>query len=176
MQTFEEREPNIRWALSKANLQEEGRILDIGTGRGWMAASLAKMDYKVVTIEERAEFQAGAKELAQKLGVDENIEFKLGSVASLSPDDESFDGVVSYNTLHHTADIESAIEKIIKLCKKGGKILIVELNKAGIEMISKRHAGHTHRLVDPSPVLKKLGVDFQVFSDEFTDVYVCQKM
>lgn len=176
MQTFEDREPNINWALSKANLQEGGRILDIGTGRGWMAASLAKRGCSVVTVEERAEFQEGAKEFVRSLGVDENIEFKIGRITDLPFDNESFDGVVSYNTLHHTADVEGAIERMIELCKRGGKILIVELTEAGIEMISKHRHGHTHEVVDPSPILNKKDMDFQVFSDELTNAYVCHKM
>ncbi len=175
LQTFEEEEEKIGEIIAKADLPEGGLILDIGTGMGWMAASLAKSDYKVVTIEENMEFQVGAKELVRRLGVEENIEFKVGSVTSLSFDNESFDGVVSYLILHHTADIERTIEKMFELCRRGGKILIVELSKAGMEMVSKYHANHINKLVDPSPALKQKNVDFQAFTGELTNVYVCQK-
>jgi len=176
LQRFEEKEEEIQGTIAIADLPKGGRILDVGSGRGWMAVSLAKSGYKVVTIEEHVEFQAGAKELARILGVDETIEFKVGSITGLSFDNESFDGVVSYLTLHHTADIESAVEKMIVLCKKGGKILLVELTKAGMEKVSKGHTNHIHKPVDPLPILKKKHMDFQVFTSELTNVYVCRKI
>ncbi len=87
LQTFEEEEENVQDLITKANLPKRGIILDIRTGMGWMAASMAKIGY----------------------------------------------GVISYLTLHHTADIESTIEKMVELCKKGGRILIVELTMAQME-------------------------------------------
>lgn len=175
METFEDEEEKIQEIIAKADLPKGGIILDIGTGMGWMAASLAKSGYNVITIEDSPEFQIEAKKLARKLGVEENIEFKAGSLASLSFDNESFDGVVSYLTMHHIADIESAIEKMVELCKKGGKILIVELTMAGMEIVSKYHTDHIYELVNPTLILKQKNVDFQAFAGELTNVYMCQK-
>lgn len=175
METFEEEEEKIQDIIKKVDLPKGGIFLDMGTGMGWMAVFLAKAGYKVITIEDKPEFQIEAKKLARTRRVEGNIEFKVGSLARLSFDNESFDGVVSYLTLHHIADIESTIEKMVKFCKKDGKIMIIELTKSGMEAVSRHHTNHVYKLVDPSHILKQKNVDFQVFTSELMNVYVCQK-
>lgn len=175
MKTFEEEKENIQDIIKKVGLPRKGIILNIGTGMGWMAVSLAKAGYKVITIEDKPEFQIEAKKLARIHGVEGNIEFKVGSLVRLSFDNESFDGIVSYLTMHHITDIESTIEKMVKFCKKDGKIIIIELTKAGMEAVSRHHINHVYKLVDPSHILKQKNVDFQVLPSELMNVYVCQK-
>lgn len=161
--------------MKKAEITEGGKVLDIGTGMGWMAASLAKSGYIVTTMEEKEEFQDVGKGLAARLGLEDRIEFKVGDITKLSFERNYFDGVVSYNSLHHIQNVEKAVNVMVASCKKGGKVVIVELNERGMRIASEFIEGHAYDVVDPSTILKRAGLDIQVFPGEVMDVYIGKK-
>jgi ubiquinone/menaquinone biosynthesis C-methylase UbiE len=161
--------------LEKAEIAEGGRVLDIGTGMGWMAASLAKSGYVVTTIEEKEEFQDIGKGLAARLGLEDRIEFKVGDITKLYFERNYFDGVVAYDSLHHIQGVEKVVNVMIASCKKGGKVVIVELNERGMEIASEFLEGHAYDVVDPSAIFRRAGLDIQVFPGEIMDVYICKK-
>lgn|GEM_PF-6805831 len=110
------------------------KILDVGTGKGYVAILAAK-NFKcdVTTIELFKEKLKLAKANAKKEGVDDKIRFIAGDAAKIPFQDDSFDAVISFNALHHSkGNFKNIIDEMFRVSKN--KIIITELNEKGAKM------------------------------------------
>lgn len=69
------------------------KVLDIGTGTGFLSIMLAEMGYEVVGLDISEEMLKRARNKAVDRGV--KVEFKLGDAEDLPFDAGSFDAVVN---------------------------------------------------------------------------------
>ena len=67
----------VAYMTQLLGLTGKERVLEVGTGSGYQTALLAKLAYKVYTVEIIKGLHERAKEVLDKLGFD-NIQFKLG--------------------------------------------------------------------------------------------------
>ncbi len=74
------------------------RILEIGTGSGYLTACLARLGGHLVTVELVPEFSQHAQQLLTGMGY-ENIEFRVGDAASGWDQDGSFDVIAITGSL-----------------------------------------------------------------------------
>lgn len=74
------------------------RILEIGTGSGFLTACLAKLGGHVVSVEIVPEFSQRAQQILTGMGY-ENIEFRVGDAANGWDQDGSFDVIVVTGSL-----------------------------------------------------------------------------
>ncbi|WP_275266282.1 class I SAM-dependent methyltransferase [Calorimonas adulescens] len=60
--------------------------------------------------------------------------------------DETFDMVTCYNAVHHFDDYVKALNEMERVLKKGGVIVVTELNEDGKEVVAEahRHRGEEH--------------------------------
>ena len=111
----------------KINLEPGDNLLDVASGKGTSAISLAKeFNCKVVSIDYSEENIQLAKERALKEGL-ENIEFKTGDAEALPFESESFDSVISECALCTFPDKETAASEMYRILKKGGRIGITDV-------------------------------------------------
>lgn len=75
------------------NLQNNSRVLEIGTGSGYQTAFLAEFAKEVYTIERFQEFTDKARERLQALGYS-NIFYKTGDGSEGWPDQAPFDRII----------------------------------------------------------------------------------
>lgn len=54
---------------------------------------------------------------------------KLANVENLPFEDNEFDAVFAYHSMHHIDNMEGAIDEMFRVCKQGGFILISELHQ-----------------------------------------------
>lgn len=96
------------------------RILDAGTGTGFLALPLAEMGHDVVGIDLSEGMLSRAIKKAKERGL--NLNLRMGDVESLDFDDESFDVVVSRWVLWTLMHPEKAIEEWMRVLKPGGQV------------------------------------------------------
>lgn len=99
---------------------EGKRVLDIASGEGYGAALLAVKSSTVVGVDIDAEAVLHAN---SKYRIS-NLEFKIGSCASIPLDDQSVDIVVSFETLEHHAEHELMMREIKRVLIPGGVLVI----------------------------------------------------
>ena len=67
--------------------------------------------------------------------IDLKIETKQGSLTQCPYEDEEFDIVYTVEALEHAIYIENAINELLRITKKGGKVIIVDKNNAAKGML-----------------------------------------
>jgi ubiquinone/menaquinone biosynthesis C-methylase UbiE len=121
------------------------KVLDMGTGKGWLAISAAKnYKCKITSIDTSEENLRIAMENAKKDNVLNKIRFLAGDARKTDFKDNSFDIVIAFNLLHHIErDYLSAIKEMFRVSKS--KVIITELNKSGAEVFDDYiHPGENH--------------------------------
>ena len=107
----------------------QGNALDIGTGAGPLAISVAKKypNAKVTGIDYWGKSWSYAEEMCKRNtaieGVEDRVSFQNASAASLPFDDGEFDIAVSNFTFHEVRDVKDkreVIREALRVVKKGG--------------------------------------------------------
>lgn len=121
--------PEYRYFVRKVRRKgiRSGRVLDIGAGTGLLAIELARAvgcRFDIVALDISPDMLEKARENAMLYGLKNRIEFVHASADSLPFDDDSFDLVVSYASLHHWIRPLAVFDEIARVTKKGGHIII----------------------------------------------------
>ncbi len=109
------------------------RILDLGTGPGFLAIELAKRfpQAQVVGVDlspdmlDYARSQRGSKSLT-------NLDFKLGDAQDIPFEDGFFDLVVSHGMIKCVPDISRALGEVYRVLAGGGLALILDVRKEAL--------------------------------------------
>ena len=135
-------------ALNELNLPPDSLVLDVGTGVGISAIFLALNGCKVLTGEPETDASIYAKmdweTNAERFGVKDFISFQSFDAAEMPFDDNSFDAVVFFGTLHHIDEKmrKSSVENSFKVCKNSGFVIFFEPNEQTIVKIRKKFPEH----------------------------------
>jgi len=108
-----------------------GMILDVGSGPGTLAISMAKAnrDSKVYGIDISDDMITIAQRNAQKEGITENIQFIKADIANLPFDDKTFDLIVSTFSLHHWGRVPEAVKECYRVLRKDGMLCIYDFSR-----------------------------------------------
>ena len=101
--------------------------LDVATGTGFTALSLAKLVKSVKGIDVTGEMLGEARRLAESEGLD-NIEFELGDAMKMKFDDASFDIVTTRRATHHFKDVPRFLHEARWVLKPGGRLCMVAMS------------------------------------------------
>jgi len=128
----------------------QGTLLDIGSGKGIMALSLAKAGYTFTSIDNNEEMLLIA---ALNLAYNKLLykaELYIMDAYSLTFDDNSFNNVFIIDALHHMDDIEGIFSGVDRILSKEGKLVLADFNKKGMEIVDFIHGqeGHKHESSD----------------------------
>jgi len=101
------------------------RVLDLGCGEGYEAAHLASLGWKVdaIDLDPRATWPALA---ARHKG---RLRFRQGDAQALKGLKGSYDLVLQKDMLHHADLPEKALAEMARLCRPGGRVLVMEANR-----------------------------------------------
>jgi SAM-dependent methyltransferase len=101
------------------------RVLDLGCGEGYEAAHLAGLGWKVdaIDLEPRATWPGLA---AQHKG---RLRFRQGDAESLVGLKGGYDLVLQKDMLHHASHPAKALAEMARLCRPGGRVLVMEANR-----------------------------------------------
>src|SRR5262245_41776091 len=121
------------------------RVLEIGCGVGTDGAQFAKAGAVYTGID----LTEAAVELARKNFAAHGLsgEFRIADAEALDFPDESFDIVYSHGVLHHTPDIQAAVNEVHRVLKPGGRALVMLYHRGsynyriGIRVLRRAGAG-----------------------------------
>jgi SAM-dependent methyltransferase len=133
--------PMAEGLAQNAALRAGDRVLDVATGSGNAALAAARCGCEVTGIDyvpallERARARAAAERL--------EVEFAKGDAEHLAFPDASFDAVLSCLGVMFTPDQERAAAELVRVCKPGGTIGLVNWTPAGfIGQLLRTVGGH----------------------------------
>ncbi|MCX6319490.1 MAG: class I SAM-dependent methyltransferase [Bacteroidetes bacterium] len=193
LETFIQNESTIehlhRYALA-ASLVSGKAVLDIACGSGYGTALLAQhaaevtgMDIDPLTIEK-----------AKTTYKHNNIRFETASTEQIPSADDSFDVVVSFETLEHTDAQEAMLREIKRVLRPGGLLILStpekknysdktgyqnpfhkkELYRHELESLLRGHFSHfalyTQQMTLSSVITGASGNGFQQYSGNFSSV------
>ena len=104
--------------LQELGVKKTDRVLEIGTGSGYMAALLAARAEHVVTVESRPELAEMARANLARAGV-ANVSVELGDGSAGWPQQGAYDVIVV------SASVPVLPEEMLKQLRLGGRLAIV---------------------------------------------------
>lgn len=113
--------------LKKLNLKPNERLLDIGSGWGWLITKAAQ-NYGVsamgITLSE--EQYKGTKKRIAEMGLEDKVTVKLMNYLELDPVEYQFDKIVSVGMFEHVGkeNIPRYFNQVYRLLKPGGLSLL----------------------------------------------------
>jgi ubiquinone/menaquinone biosynthesis C-methylase UbiE len=107
-----------------------GRILDVGTGPGYLPFEIARNSpaLEIRAIDISPAMVRIARENSQTKGLSGRVEFQSGSAESMPFETGYFDLVVSTASFHHWAKPKDCLKEIYRVLKNGGEAWIYDLN------------------------------------------------
>ena len=117
-----------RWHYHLRDLFDElqgssGRLLEIGSGIGVDSIQLARCGFEVTAVDLTEAAIAVGREFSEARG--ERIDFRVGNAEDLEFEDDAFDAVYSFGVLHHTPQIQRAIDELRRVLKPGGTAYVM---------------------------------------------------
>lgn len=106
----------------------EGRILDAGTGPGYLPVEIARRSSRiwVVGIDLSRALIRMARRNALSAGVAEKVHFEVGNASSLRWADGTYDMVISTGMLHTLKDPVRVLKECRRVLKPGGQAWIYD--------------------------------------------------
>jgi len=104
------------------------KVLDVASGEGYGSAWLANTASEVIGVDIAEEAVAHANE--KYSNVANNVRFIRSSATALTFGDNSFDVVVSFETIEHLADHANMLSEIKRVLKPDGLLIISTPDKA----------------------------------------------
>lgn len=120
-----------RWrkkAVAKSNFPNGSYILDLCTGTGEMALSLAQTtNCRIIGVDFCHLMLQQAKIKIQKANLSQRILLALSDVDNLPFKNNTFDGIIIAFSLRNLKSIEHTLKEAKRVTKSGGKITFLEL-------------------------------------------------
>ncbi len=108
------------------------RVLDVGTGTGYVALETADaFDGKccVVGLDISSAMLSVAEENARSRGLEASVAWEKGQAAAMPFDDGEFDAAVSSGSLHHWEDPIRVFDEISRVMKPEGRLIVRDFRR-----------------------------------------------
>lgn len=142
---------DIRWrrqVIRLAQLESDGRLLDLGTGTGDLAREALEQFPEARVIA--ADFTLEMMRIGQKRGP---VNFSSADALRLPFQDHLFDAVVSGFLMRNVMDLQKALQEQYRVLKKGGRIVILDTTRPKRNLLSPFIWVHMHLVI---PLLGRL--------------------
>jgi len=116
-------------------------VADLGAGEGWLSQLLARRAEKVIAVDNSPKMVAFGRAEAKKKGI-ANLEYRLGDLADPPIPPRSVDLVILSQALHHTANPQAALNAAARLLRKGGRLIVLDLNQHHFDQARELYGDH----------------------------------
>lgn len=115
-----------QWLLALKQITGDNplKILDVGTGTGFLALLLAELGHTVKGIDISEGMMAEARKKAQQKGLP--IQICYGDAENLDEPDNTYDLVINRHILWTMQHPEKAVREWVRVLKPGGKLVIID--------------------------------------------------
>ena len=114
----------------RAGLTDAMQVLDIGSGLGGSARTLAaEFGCHVTGVDLSAEFVEAARVLSEQVGLAERVDFRHGDALNLPFEGNQFDAALMIHVTMNIADKKSLFAEAGRVLKPGGKLVLWEICK-----------------------------------------------
>lgn len=120
-------------AYRVAKIQSGKQAADIGAGTGFVTEGLIGRDHKVIAVDNS---EAMLNQLRKKF---QGVPCRQGEAENLPVADETVHYAFANMYLHHVNDPQSAIKEMTRILKKGGRLVITDLDEHTFEFLKKEH-------------------------------------
>ncbi len=152
-----------------------GKILEIGVGKGHFALALAQENYNFISIDKSGAEIEFARLNIEYYNLTDKIEFKIMDAEKLEFPDNYFETVFSVCLLHHLENPYNFINEALRVLKKSGKFILSDFSEKGLELINKIHQSegreHPENKVYVNDIRKYLALNNIKFKDIDTDLH-----
>ncbi|HEY7413981.1 MAG TPA: methyltransferase domain-containing protein [Ktedonobacteraceae bacterium] len=128
----------LDWMIKELDPQPDDAVLDVAAGTGHIARPLAAQARYVVALDLTPEMLRLGKAEADASGM-HNILFELGDAAHIPYLDASFNLVTSRFAVHHFEDPKLQLAEMVRVCRPGGRIGIIDIVVASEPAIAREH-------------------------------------
>ena len=126
-------------------LPSDWRVLDIGTGTGYLLPYLSRQFREVIAADPSSGMLELARQRADAEGLT-NVRFKLGRLEDLPADDASIDCALAVLVLRHSPDLDRSCMELSRALVDGGRLLVVDVVPHEMEDFRRRIGDATHGL------------------------------
>ena len=123
----------------RAEVGPDSRVLDVGTGTGFIAAGVAPRARHVVGVDSSPAMLAVAAGNAAALGLG-NVSLVEGGVDALPVADDSVDAAVANMVLHHAPDPAGMLTEMARVVRPGGIVAVTDEVEHGYEWMRTEQA------------------------------------
>ena len=116
-------------------------VADLGAGEGWLSQLLARRAEKVIAVDNSPKMVAFGRAEAKKKGI-ANLDYRLGDLADPPIPARSIDLVILSQALHHAANPQQAVAAAARLLRKGGRLVILDLNQHHFDQARELYGDH----------------------------------
>jgi ubiquinone/menaquinone biosynthesis C-methylase UbiE len=163
-----------RKELLKISGLKEGKILDVGMGDcGCMALFLARRGFYVTGIDHSSWAVHKSRKEAEGKKLKGSFQARRMNAVKTPFEDESFDAVFSYHSMHHMKNMPKVINEMFRVCKNGGLIVISDLHARGRREYE--HKPDKRFLLVIERQLKKYAKSIRKEKTKINMMFVCEK-
>ena len=115
-------------------------VADLGAGEGQLALLLARFAARVIAVDQSPRMLGLVEEAAEKAGLGHVIQVAEGDLEALPLPEASVDVCFMSQALHHAAHPESAIADAVRVLRKGGTLVVLDLVAHEQEWVREQYA------------------------------------
>ncbi|MHA2181385.1 MAG: class I SAM-dependent methyltransferase [Promethearchaeota archaeon] len=171
---------DINPVLQDLELEKTAKVLDIGTGMGWMAITLAMSNYEVITGEPESDESEYAKqdwlESAKKANVDHMITYTPFKAEEMPFEDASFDAIFILGSLHHVDNQQATLKECLRVLRLNGTICIFEPNDNLMKIIRENKFPSHPDAVDPRIYTEELHLSLELIERPYYNAYILREL
>jgi len=113
-----------------------GKILDLGTGPGYLPIEIARRSSSVhiIGVDLSPKLIDMARSKAAKADLTDQLQFLLGDANKINFDDSAFDMIISTGMLHALKNPVKVIREMYRVLKRGGEAWIFDPARVGSDV------------------------------------------
>lgn len=118
--------------LQSMQIPVQGKILEVGSGPGWVTEILLMLGFSVDALEPSADLIKIAQQRCSSLAPHYRqsgpplVQFHQSTLEEVEFDEARFDAILFFDVLHHVVNEEVALDKSFRFLKPGGCLGVVE--------------------------------------------------